>query len=144
MKDNVDLQAENSRLVSTVQELKLEIAYHIGETKRLLCERDSFKRDVAKMASLFKGWLIDLQSSSKRCLLDNQEFFKNLVKNPSQNISDIMQINDLKLLVTSCQAPYYIEVFKICYTHGSCELNQNDFWIIIYQSYVSISISFLF
>mmetsp|Transcript_35955 Transcript_35955/g.34032 ORF Transcript_35955/g.34032 Transcript_35955/m.34032 type:complete len:515 (+) Transcript_35955:255-1799(+) len=109
MKDNVDLQAENSRLVSTVQELKLEIAYHIGETKRLFCERDSFKRDVAKMASLFKGWLIDLQSSSKRCLLDNQEFFKNLVKNPSQNISDIMQINDLKLLVTSCQAPYYIE-----------------------------------
>jgi predicted nucleic-acid-binding Zn-ribbon protein len=113
MKDAAELQTENARLASTVQELKLEIAYHIGETKRLLCERDSFKRDVAKMAALFKGWLIDLQSSNKRCLLDNQEFFKNLVKNPSQNISDIMQINDLKLLVTSCQAPYYIEVFEI-------------------------------
>lgn len=113
MKNAAELQTENARLASTVQELKLEIAYHIGETKRLLCERDSFKRDVAKMAALFKGWLIDLQSSNKRCLLDNQEFFKNLVKNPSQNIADIMQINDLKLLITSCQAPYYIEVFEI-------------------------------
>jgi PAS domain S-box-containing protein len=109
MKDNVDLQVENDRLSATVQELKLEIAYHLGETKRLLCERDSFKRDLVKMAALFKGWLIDFKSSNKRCLLDNQEFFKNLVKNPPQNISDIMQVNDLKLLITSCQAPYYIE-----------------------------------
>jgi PAS domain S-box-containing protein len=109
MKDNVDLQGENDLLAATVQELKLEIAYHLGETKRLLCERDSFKRDLVKMAALFKGWLIDFQSSKKRCLIDTQEFFKNLVKNPPQNISDIMQINDLRLLITSCQAPYYIE-----------------------------------
>lgn len=110
MVDTADLQAENNRLNSTVQELKLEIAYHLGESKRLACERDSYKKDVGKMAALFKGWLLELQSSYKRCLLNDQDFFKNLVKNPSQNISEIMQINDIKLLITTCQAPFYIEV----------------------------------
>ena len=62
------------------------------------------------MAALFKGWLIELQSSNKRSLLDDPEFFRNLVNNPSQNIADIMQINDIKLLLTTCQAPFYIEV----------------------------------
>lgn len=105
-----ELRSNNVRLNSTVQELRLEIAYYQGETKRLEWEKNLLKQDVGKMSALFKGWLNELQNSNTRSVLDDSEFFSNLVKNPSKNISDVLQMNNLKLLVTTCQAPFYIEV----------------------------------
>jgi hypothetical protein len=103
------LRGSNSRLKSTVQELRLEILYYQGETKRLEWENNVLKQDVAKMSVLFKGWLNELQCSNTRNVLDETEYIKNLVNNPSKNIAEILQLTDSKLLVTSCQAPFYIE-----------------------------------
>ena len=104
------LEESNARLNSTVQELRLEIAYYQGETKRLEWEKNLLKQDVGKMSALFKGWLNELQNSYTRNVLDDSEFFSNLVRNPSKNISDLLQIKDAKILLTTCQAPFYIEV----------------------------------
>jgi predicted nuclease with TOPRIM domain len=108
-----ELRTNNSRLNSTVQELRLEIAYYQGETKRLEWEKSLLKQDVGKMSALFKGWLNELQNSNARSVLDDSDYFANLVKNPSKNISDILQLNNAKLLVTTCQAPFYIEVIIV-------------------------------
>lgn len=103
------LRASNSRLKSTVQELRLEILFYQGETKRLEWENTVLKQDVAKMSALFKGWLNELQCSNTRSVLDETEYIKNLVSNPLKNIAEILQLTDSKLLLTSCQAPFYIE-----------------------------------
>jgi predicted nuclease with TOPRIM domain len=110
-----ELRTNNSRLNSTVQELRLEIAYYQGETKRLEWEKSLLKQDVGKMSALFKGWLNELQNSNARSVLDDSDYFANLVKNPSKNISDILQMNNAKLLVTTCQAPFYIEVMIVIF-----------------------------
>ena len=103
------LRSSNFCLKSTVQELRLEIAYYQGEAKRLEWEKNVLKQDLGKMSALFKGWLDLLQCSNNRSIVDETEYFKNLVKNPTKNISEILQMNDLKLLVTTCQAPFFIE-----------------------------------
>jgi hypothetical protein len=103
------LRSSNFCLKSTVQELRLEIAYYQGEAKRLEWEKNVLKQDLGKMSALFKGWLDLLQCSNTRSIVDETEYFKNLVKNPTKNISEILQMNDLKLLVTTCQAPFFIE-----------------------------------
>lgn len=105
-----ELRSNNSDLNTTVSELRLEIAYYQGETKRLEWEKTQLKQDVGKMSALFKGWLSELQNSNTRSVLDDSDFFTNLVKYPSKNISDVLQMNDAKLLITTCQAPFYIEV----------------------------------
>ena len=104
------LEESNARLNSTVQELRLEIAYYQGETKRLEWEKNLLKQDVGKMSALFKGWLHELQNSYTRNVSDDSHFFSNLVRNPSKNISDLLKMKDAKVLLTTCQAPFYIEV----------------------------------
>ena len=108
--DFEELRLDNSHLNTTVSELRLEIAYYQGETKRLEWEKTLLKQDVSKMSALFKGWLSELQNSNTRSVLDDSDFFTNLVKYPSKNISDVLQMSDAKLLITTCQAPFYIEV----------------------------------
>lgn len=109
MAESEDLRTRNYRLSSTVHELRLEISYYQGEAKRLAWEKTLLKQDVGTMSAMFKGWLGELQNSSTRSVLKETDFFKNLVNNPSKNIADIMQTSDLMLLITSCQAPFYIE-----------------------------------
>ena len=104
-----ELRSCNYRLASTVQELRLEISYYQGEKKRLECEKTLLKQDVGKMSALFKGWLNELQNSNTRDVVEETEYFTNLVNNPSKSIAEIMQISNLKMLLTTCQAPFYIE-----------------------------------
>lgn len=104
-----ELRLRNYRLASTVQELRLEMSYYQGEAKRLEWEKNLLKQDVGKMGAMFKGWLHELQNSSTRSVLRETDFFTNLVNNPSKNIADVMQVNNLILLITTCQAPFYIE-----------------------------------
>lgn len=109
IKEAEELRSCNYRLASTVQELRLEISYYQGEKKRLECEKTLLKQDVGKMSALFKGWLNEFQNSNTRNVLEETEYFMNLVNNPSKSIADIMQITSLKMLLTTCQAPFYIE-----------------------------------
>ena len=110
------LRQSNYNLKSTVQELRLEIAYYQGEAKRLEWEKNGLKQDVGKMSALFKGWLHELQCSNTRSIVDETDYFKNLVANPSKNISEILQSKDIKLLLTSCQAPFYVEYTNQAWT----------------------------
>lgn len=108
------LRANNFRLNSLVQELRLEISYYQGETKRLEWEKNILKQDVNRMSSLFKGWLSELQQNSQnRNIIDDPEYLKALVKYPAKSVSDIMQLNDEMLVISTCQAPFFIEVCAI-------------------------------
>ena len=109
--ESSELRSNNTRLNSTVNELRLEIEYYQGETKRLEWEKNVLKQDIGKMSTLFKGWLHELQNTCSRSDLDDTTYFSTLVRNPSKNIADVIQMTDLKILITTCQAPFHIEVY---------------------------------
>ena len=104
------LRTSNFRLGSTVQELRLEISYYQGETKKLEREKNILKQDVSKMSALFKGWLAELQSSNTRSVIEDPDFVSMLVKFPSRSISEVLQLKDVSVLITTCQSPFYVEV----------------------------------
>ena len=95
---------------ATIQELKLEISYYQGQAKISEWEKNVLRQDVGKMTALFKGWLDELQNSNKRSVVDDSDYFTNLVKFPTKNIATALQMSDSKMLLTTCQAPFYIEV----------------------------------
>lgn len=103
------LRLANSRLESTVQELKLEISYYKGEAKRLEWEKDVLHQDVKRMSTLFKTW-IDEVNKEPAALADSPEKINMMVKYPCRSISELLQLNDEVLFITSCQPPYFIEV----------------------------------
>eukprot|EP00981_Chlorochromonas_danica_P001806 scaffold385_cov182-Ochromonas_danica.AAC.5 len=107
--DMEQLRIANARLAATVQELKLEIAYYKGETKRLELEKNLLNQDVSRMSTLFKNWLTELQSSSARNVVRDSHYINNIVKNPCRSICELLQLNDQILFVTSCQPPFHIE-----------------------------------
>jgi predicted nuclease with TOPRIM domain len=111
---NEELRSSNFRLNSIVQELRLEISFYQGETKRLEWEKNILKQDVGKMSALFKGWLHELQTSNERSVVKDAEFFSNLVRHPSKNISEILQSSNLKSVLTTCHFPFFIEVRSDC------------------------------
>jgi peptidoglycan hydrolase CwlO-like protein len=102
------LRSNNFRLNSLVQELRLEIAYYQGETKRLEWEKNVLKQDVNRMSSLFKGWISELQqnTSNNRNIIEDPEYLKALVKYPAKSIADMMQLSDDLLVISTCQAPF--------------------------------------
>ena len=106
------LRSNNFRLNSLVQELRLEINYYQGETKRLEWEKNVLKQDVNRMSTLFKGWLAELQQNSQnnRNIIDDPEYLKALVKHPAKSVSEMMQLSDDLMVISTCQAPFFIEV----------------------------------
>lgn len=108
--DSEQLRLSNARLAATVQELKLEISYYKGETKRLELEKNLLSQDVSRMSSLFKNWLTELQASNARSVIN---YLSNIVKNPCRSICELLQHSDQILFVTSCQSPYHIEVSAV-------------------------------
>ena len=102
--ESSELRSNNSRLNSTVNELRLEIEYYQGETKRLEWEKTLLKQDIGKMSTLFNGWLHELQNTCSRSVLDDSTYFSTLVRNPSKNIADVIQMTNLKILITTCQS----------------------------------------
>ena len=104
------LRSSSLHLNATIQELKLEISYYQGQAKISEWEKNVLRQDVGKMTALFKGWLDELQNSNKRSIVDDSDYFTNLVKYPTKNISTALQMSDTKMLLTTCQAPFYIEV----------------------------------
>jgi hypothetical protein len=114
--DFEDLRSSNFILNSTVEELRLEMLYYQGEVKQLEWEKKKLKQDVTKMTDLFKSWLHDLQSTNIRSALYDSKFLSNIVKNPIKNIADIMQLNNLRIFVTTCQPPFFIEYSNKAWT----------------------------
>ena len=109
--DNEQLRVTNSRLETIVQELKLEISFYKGEAKRLEWEKEMLNQDIKRMSSLFKTWVDELQSChTTRNLADESEQFNAMVKYPCKSISDLLQLSDKLLFVTSSQPPHFIEV----------------------------------
>ncbi len=104
------LRIANARLAATVQELKLEISYYKGETKRLELEKNMLNQDVSRMSGLFKNWLNELQASSARNIFRDPHYLNNVVKNPCRSICDLLQLTDQVVFMTSCQPPFHIEV----------------------------------
>ena len=108
--DVEQLRNNNFRLNSTVQEMQLEISYYKGELKRLEWEKNVLKQDVTKMSELFRGWLTELQSSNTRSVIDDTDYFSNLVRRPALPMERILQLEQGTMLLTTCQAPFFIEV----------------------------------
>ena len=133
------LRSTNARLDNTVQELKLEIAYYKGETKRLEWEKNMLQQDVQRMSSLFKSWIQELNQNRDHHIGEEQNhevqgrtFGKNLhqfntmIHYPCKPIAELLQIptcpsqqkqqqSDEIVFATSSQPPHYIEVCFIPY-----------------------------
>ena len=108
--DNERLRSDNVRLGSTIHELKLEISYYRGELQRVEWEKNLLKQDVTKMSALFKGWLSELQGSNTRSIVEDVDFFTNMVLNPALPMQKVLEMQDKMVLLTSCQPPFFIEV----------------------------------
>lgn len=115
--DNERLRSDNVRLGSTINELQLEISYYKGELKRLEWEKNLLKQDVTKMSSLFKGWLAELQGSNTRSIIEDVDYFTNMVLNPALPMQKVLEMQDTLLILTSCQPPFFIEVFRCRMIH---------------------------
>ncbi|RYH18374.1 hypothetical protein EON65_27285 [archaeon] len=109
------LREANARLSATVQELKLEISYYKGESKRLELEKNVLSQDVTRMSGLFKNWLNELQVSTARNVFKDGHYISNVVQNPCRSICDVLQLSDQTMFLTSCQPPYHIEVCVYVY-----------------------------
>jgi predicted nuclease with TOPRIM domain len=104
------LRLANSRLESAVQELNLEIAYYKGETKRLEWEKEVIDQDFKRLSHMFKNWVDEVHDQASQ--LSDQELVNKMVRYPCKSISELLQLNDNILFVTSCQPPHFIEVKK--------------------------------
>ena len=71
-------------------------------------EKDKLKEDVTKMSDLFKMWLHELKAST-RSIMDDSNFVKTLVKYPARHISDVLRASDDMTILTTAQAPFYVE-----------------------------------
>lgn len=107
------LRASNFRLSSTVQELRLEICYYQGETKKLEWEKNLLKQEVSKMSAFVKKSHAELIQSSHRKIIDDPQYLTTLVKNPCRHICDILQLSSQRIIVTSSEAPFFVEVIYI-------------------------------
>lgn len=54
-----------------------------------------------------------LQKTSSTNLINNPKLVKSILKYPVQSISDVLQLQDTFIVVTSAQAPFFIEVSNI-------------------------------
>ncbi len=65
------LRATNNHLESTVDELKLEIAYYKGEIQRLELEKDFLKGDVDRISNLFDNWVVEASGQAYKEVMGN-------------------------------------------------------------------------
>jgi len=117
MNEADQLRQANARLEAAVQELKLEISYYKGETKRLEWEKDVLNTDVKRMSGLFKAWIDEAHRQSASITNDPSKI-NNMVKNPCKSISELLQLHDNLLFVTSSQPPHFIEYVSKKWSEG--------------------------
>lgn len=105
------LKATSSRLETLVEELRLEISFYKGEVKRLEWEKDLLNQDMTRMSGMFKNWMDEVHASrAARNIAQETAQFNAMVKYPCKSIADLLQLSSSTLLVTSSQAPHFVEV----------------------------------
>lgn len=109
--DFKELQQRNALLSNTVRELRLEMGYYKGETKRL----DLEKRILVQEASNAQASLQAVSQFPQAKIFQDPEYLHSLVNYPSKSISDVLQMQDVALALTSSQAPFFIEYANKCW-----------------------------
>ena len=74
-----------------------------------------------------------MQGSNTRSIIEDVDYFTNMVLNPALPMQKVLEMQDTLLLLTSCQPPFFIEV-------GSCVLSVcllDDFLSSFSSSFVS-------
>jgi hypothetical protein len=82
------LRFSNNHLESTVEELKLEIAFYKGEIKRLEVEKDVLKEDVDRVSSLFDNWVVQASGQAYKDVIGSTASGSNSDKreSPSRDV----------------------------------------------------------
>lgn len=103
--DFKELQQRNALLTNTVRELRLEMGYYKGETKRL----DLEKRILVQEASNAHATLQAMAQHPQARIFQDPDYLHSLVHFPSKSISEVLKMQDTALALTSSQAPFFIE-----------------------------------
>jgi predicted nuclease with TOPRIM domain len=113
------LKHSNTRLNSIVQELRLEISYYQGETKKLNWEKEALQQEVNSMSTAFKGWASELQVKKGKRIIEDPDLMELIVNYKPKSIAEVLNLSNQSdiFVLTSCQAPYYIEVIQIVSLH---------------------------
>ena len=117
------------RLMSTVQELRLEISYYQGEVKRVEWEKDCLKQELNSTSSLFKSWIQDVKNTRSQRIFDDPNLIALMADFPTRPISQVLEYNHDPVLLTTCQEPFFIEYANAAWvnvcgwdTHDICGL----------------------
>ena len=130
IKEIEDLRQANMRLTSTVQELRLEISYYLGEAKKNEWEKDLLKQEMKNMQALFRNWVSEIKSSSRsKRIFDDPDLISLMADFPTRPIPEMLQHSTNVVLLTTCQEPFFIEYANVAWvnvcgwhTHEICGL----------------------
>ena len=123
------LRQSNMRLMSTVQELRLEISYYQGEAKKNEWEKDLLKQEMKNMQSLFNSWVKEIKSSRSKRIFDDPDLIAIMADFPTRPISEMLEYSTHSVILTTCQEPFFIEFANAAWvnlcgwdTHDICGL----------------------
>ena len=106
-KDCHRLKQQNARMVSEIEELRLELTYYRGEVKRLDLDNQFLTKEVDKLSSIFNGWL---NNNCRGNVADNPYHLSTIIKLPPKHIKEILLCKqDQSIVLASCQPPFHIE-----------------------------------
>jgi PAS domain-containing protein len=106
------LVSSNCRLSSTVQELRLEIAYYKGEKRRVEWEKNALENELSRQTDQFKKWLLHQQALKpmiENRLANDGDFLQKIVRTPPKPIDSILDVSDDMVMLVSCDDPFSIE-----------------------------------
>jgi hypothetical protein len=114
--DDEQLRNSNQQFEKVIHDLKLEVAFYKGEAKRFEFEKEILSYDVHRITCLFDE-LHSRQHHSMRNIADKTALFNAMVKYPCRSISDVLQLSESAMIVTSSQDPSFIEVLSVIYSY---------------------------
>ena len=106
------LRQSNAKMSSTVQELRLEIAFYQGEARRNEWEKELIKQELKNVTTVFKGWAEDVRARRPKQIFDDPGLVSLMVGTSTKAISGILRLGELKgpVLMATCEEPFTIEV----------------------------------
>jgi hypothetical protein len=109
------VQEELQQLRSDNRQLKLKIrrikSYYEEDMKR--CEREKLS-----ITSAVSGWINSMTDQTtgtfriKRSIIADSVYMKTIVRYPARPLSDMLQRRDDIFFLSTCQAPYFVEVSR--------------------------------
>jgi PAS domain S-box-containing protein len=111
-----ELQQKNCMLANTVRELRLEMGYYKGETKRLELEKKILAQEIIATANINTTPSREEQHQQQHkstplttTKLNDPEYLRSLVRYPSKPIAEVLGMTDMPVFMSSAQKPYFIE-----------------------------------